>query len=547
MNNLRKLENLFRLASGKVGSEDTPSKEEDLVFHVLDKAFDSEEFKDETAIRLEEGSPRRNLKTVILRSGAVAACAFLVIAVYFGSTAAFHRQMLRIANAANEEGDLLSLLASVRNIASLHLSLTSPLRELVQKLEDQPLNSIGQSLLRGEDYAALEAAAAEIASLRKAEARSSAEMRETQALLSRYLIRQTNTRHAHQRQRVYSLILIARLFLENPVDSLPEISDSLIFRTRLESILKNPAVEKSREELLYAISALSCCGTFKSAVLLSERLKASEPDTEERRLLLVALERIHRRSYLCPELDDIGQGRDWLGNILVAASRDERSTDTNTTLLLRGWLEFERRFGNGAIAEEIRRKFASADELNPSSLLTAGSTEQESREQEFTYFSKDTLAKDLLAHWDFSTTEFAHSGSAEPAKGSFITTFKDRESNSGHLLLKAFGRSKVVFPFTLNEIPEVGITLRIKQLAAARNYLAYQGAAQIAVLLDGKAIAENFTITRHGLPGAAAWDSFFIARHYLNRGRHELEIQLSRESTTTHWLYEASVEGVEVR
>lgn len=36
------------------------------------------------------------------------------------------------------------------------------------------------------------------------------------------------------------------------------------------------------------------------------------------------------------------------------------------------------------------------------------------------------------------------------------------------------------------------------------------------------------------------------AEHYLSRGKHECEIQLSRESTTTHWLLEMRVETLEI-
>ena len=365
MSNLRKIENLFRSASVKVGSDEAFTKEEELVFQVLDRAFESEDFETEDTPEPEELRPPRKFGRALIRLGVVAAVVLLGITVYFVSTTSFRRQILSIAHAANEEGDLHGLLASLRQLSSLHLDLDSPLRDLAQRLDEEPLSTIGQSLLRGENYAALEAAAAQIALLRKARKHTSAGASDMESLLSRYLVRQTDVHYAHTKQRVYSLILIARIFLENPVDSALETPDSLLFRKRLESIVKEPQSETQREEILYAISGLSCCGTFRSALCLHQLLGASEVGSEERRLLLLALERIHRRSYLCPELDDLGKGSDWLKGLLIEASRDSIGTDKNTLKLLRDWLDFQRRFGNGGIYEEIRHGLARVDELHP--------------------------------------------------------------------------------------------------------------------------------------------------------------------------------------
>lgn len=551
MSNLKKLEGLFLSLSNKIGSEDSPSAEELKVFKVFDRAFDDPEFECEDKLPKQEVW-HKSWRPTILRAVVAAAILLAGVAVYFAGTVGIHKQLLNIANAANDRGDLLSLLTSVRNLSSLNRSLDSPLEELAQRLEEEPLNSIASSLLKGDDYAALEAAAVEIASTRKLRETPAKELSrkasETASLLSRFLLRKTDLQYAHKKQRVYSLILIARLFLENPVDTSAELADSQLFRNRLEILIKSLSLQNDRDELLYTISALSCCGTFKSAEVLSDHLTKAEAGTEERRLLLLAIERIHRRSYLCPEIDDLGKGRDWLREIIVKATRDAEATatDKNTLMHLRNWLEFERKFMKGDIAEQIRLSFASSDELNPASLLGAEFSEEEHKAHELTEFKQETPGTQTLAHWDFLNTICTHKGTAEPAKGISLSVFKDIEENTSRIVLNKFGHSRVILPFRITELPELGITIRIKQLSAARNYFAYQGVAQIAVVFDGKPIADNFTVTRHGLHGAG-WDSFFIARHYLTRGAHEFEIQLSTESTTTHWLYEVSIEDVEVR
>ena len=94
-------------------------------------------------------------------------------------------------------------------------------------------------------------------------------------------------------------------------------------------------------------------------------------------------------------------------------------------------------------------------------------------------------------------------------------------------------------PFTLEEIPEIGITVKLRQLSAARNHVPFVGTALFTLWLNDMPIVRDFRVSLHGKHG---WDSFRISKDHLRPGEYELTIGVSAESTTSYWVYEAVVE-----
>ena len=552
----KKLEKLLRAVAKRIGAQEESFPEEQAVFEVLNEAMTGEEWDEPVHLRptfLE--SLRRNSGWVALGAAVVIMIAVLAHLV---DRDPIPQELIRVAH-ASEEGDLPSLFVSMRRIASLNLALNPQLARVAERLEDPDdplLRTIEDDLSKRDDYAALVAAADRIAASRRAKEKGRSDREdgredlEIEALLERYLLRHSYPDRVSKRLYKYAMVLIMRIFLENPVDTPREIADSKRFRDRLEATLSGPSTRSQKPELLYAISALSCCGSFSSAERLVERLQRPEVTGEERRLLLFSLERICRRSYICPEIDDLGAGRDWLREVFQQLIDDPRLPQDDALRTLESWLSFEESFVDPTrIKDAMEKRYRDTDGLDLASHLGRTFTPEELDElerrkgDELTEPEADPAGVGpgdrVLAAWDFSVGRFTHRGSARRARGILTRAFKEKNPNTGHIRLSTFGRSKLVLPFEIDEIPEEGITLKLRHLAASRNYVAYQGSARFSLRLNGRLLVEKFTVTHHGSKG---WDSFRISKHHLWTGEHEFSISLSPESTTTYWIYEARIE-----
>ena len=90
-----------------------------------------------------------------------------------------------------------------------------------------------------------------------------------EGLLCQYLLRTTEYTEASAEIRSAALVMIARLFLEDPVDTPEEFEDCKKFRDRLKIMLsENSLTETDR---CYAIAALSCCARCRLQVLVCRR------------------------------------------------------------------------------------------------------------------------------------------------------------------------------------------------------------------------------------------------------------------------------------
>ncbi len=539
MENLKKLEDLLRSAAGKISAEAEASPEEQAVFATLNEALVPED--------ADHGEQRRQFfrflgsRMAWAMMGAAAGALMCMVALPSGKDAS--REVLNAAYAAQERADLSTLFTITRNKLLPKTRFDPFLSVLVARAENpgDPLRTIETHLGRGDDRAALKAAAERLAVMMKEKGEGRlGEDAKMEELLRRYLLRHTDEKVVSMDIRGYALILIMRLFLENPADAPQEIADSEEFRERLESMLAECSQTAEQAELLSTISALSCSGTFKSAEKLAGLLEHTSPETEKRRLLLFSLERIYRRSFLCREVDDLGKGRGWLREIFREWVRNNGNNDKLARDRLKDVLSFEARLNHDEdrIRQEIGGKFQDNDELDPASHFSARFSEQELQEEKLTEKSSSPLGKGLLAAWDFSEARFAHQGSALPARGMLTNCYKEKHLNTGHLRLNVFGESKLILPFQVKEVPERGVQVKLRQLTASRLYFPFQGSALFTVLLDGKALAENVVVTRHSNDD---WDGFWISREYFWQGEHEFTILLSDESTTTYWIYEVQI------
>jgi len=205
-------------------------------------------------------------------------------------------------------------------------------------------------------------------------------------------------------------------------------------------------------------------------------------------------------------------------------------------VLKRAW-EALRRF-----VQMIDNKYKEGDNLDAASHLGRRFGEEDVREKMLTQEDATRSGANVLASWDFSKGRFVHQGMAGAARGILTAPFKETDPNTGHLRLNVFGRSQLVLPFKIQALPQRGIRLKLRHLAASRLYFAYQGSAQFSVLLDGNAIAKTVTVSHHG--SREDMDTFWIGREYFFPGQHEFTILLSGESTTTYWIFEVQIEAL---
>lgn len=479
---------------------------------------------------------------------AAAAMLAMLISIIGGFALSYYVRLTDLRDLAKQsavDGDLNGLFRSLKALDGMvfaALFLDHGLRLTANRLRDpdDSLSGIDKRVMRNEHKIALTLAASRMAESREEQGG----MTGNESLLYRYVLRNIDPSTVSEELRSYALVLIARLFLENPVDTPEEIEDSKAFRDRLVAILGESTNAVDQHNRLYVLSALGCCGSVKTAQRVMDFLEHTATAHEERRVVFAALERISRRTYLCEELDDLEIGwKDWLNR----AVQNCQAGEERSRLTLQRWLAFahSRKGNTETNRNDVRTHYEDSDEVDaPTHLRRYKLSPQELQELEegkgeiLTRKAPTNPVANVLAHWDFSEGRFEHRGTARPARGILTDSRKVNDRNEGHLRLNRFGYSELVLPFEIKKLPREGIALQLRHLAASRFFLPYQGTAKISVFFDGWSIAGEDSVTFHG---STEWEPPGVSRDFLSPGKHEFSVRLNLETTTTYWIYEARI------